>query len=125
MRQFPTANTTEYFSLELYVGDDRIYGNTVRLLFLTLFEYLEKKSKLSDLPIPFKTSGENVLVNASPHHLDGRGFVASLEYISKENQAYYININHPRFFALRQAARVLEVVGLDAELPENSGGSFF
>ena len=69
---------------------------------------------LRKLTLPFTTSGTNNLVARSARHTDGRPFAVTLLYRPTVGNPVYININHPRFFALRQGARLLEAVGLKA-----------
>ncbi len=111
---FPTArNTGQGFPLLLYVGKEPISGESVAEFLLHVLAYVERLGRLQQLRLPFLTSGTSYLVAHEPKNAEGRQFSAHVAYITSANVTLYINTNHPRFFALRQGARLLEAVGFN------------
>jgi len=77
------------------------------------FGKLKRRVRSGGSKSPSETSGENYLIARSPAHSGGRPFVNTLQLDLKGSRGViYVNINHPRFFALRQGARLLEAAGL-------------
>ena len=88
-------------------------GATVREFLENVLRKIEAEGAVGRIEIPFRTSGENYLIARSPAHSGGRPFVNTLQLDLKgSGGVIYVNINHPRFFALRQGARLLEAAGL-------------
>ena len=117
---FPTArNTGQAVPLLLYVGKDVVTGGSVAQFLLSVLEYVERRDRLAKLQLPFLTSGTSYLVSIEPKNAEGIEFRAHVSYVTAENIALFINTNHPRFFALRQGARLLEAVGLTPTLVLN------
>jgi hypothetical protein len=120
---FPTARQTgATIPLALRVGDEVISGGSVRDFLHNVLTHIDQKGLLKRLPLPFATSGVNNLVARSARHPDQRPFAVTLLYRPVVGNPLYININHPRFFALRQGARLLEAVGLKAVPTEQFTG---
>jgi len=112
---FPTASHKgDTIPLALRVGDEVVKGRTVKEFFFNVLSHIDERGLMRKLALPFATSGENNLVARDPQHPDGRPFLAVEIFRPSEGKAIYINVNHPRFFALRQGARLLESVGLKA-----------
>ncbi len=112
---FPTASDTwRTIPLALRVGDEVISGRSVREFFRNVLSHIDERGLMRKLALPFTTSGTNNLVARNPEHPDGRPFASIEIYQSSDGKTIYINVNHPRFFALRQGARMLEAVGLKA-----------
>jgi hypothetical protein len=112
---FPTArNTSQIRALSLRVGLETVSGETVSVFLSNVILFIEARGRLSYLEIPFHTSGKNLLVSYDGHHSDGRLFSASCIYATKSGATLHINTNHPRFFALRQGARLLAAVGISS-----------
>lgn len=115
---FPTArDAANHFELAVRVERRTIAGRTVSAFLLNILRYIEDRGLLSSLELPVTTSGENYLVAKEPRHPSGRPFQTFAQYKPRKGTPIYINTNHPRFFALRQGARLLEAAGLDVSLP--------
>lgn len=119
--RFPTA-TDSGFRLAINVLGNTITGKTVPEYLSNVLSFIEQRGLLDRLPLPFGTSGDNYLIAATPQQPSGAPFNAFVEYCSKGKAGrLYLNTNHPRFFALRQGARLLEAVGLSVSLPSDLG----
>jgi hypothetical protein len=112
--RFPSARHSGTITLALLIGSDVVSGSTVRDFLTNILRFLDDRGLLETLVIPFGTTGANNLVSRDALHPDGRPFAVALCYRSSSGDDLYININQPRFFALRQGARLLEAVGLKA-----------
>lgn len=112
-RPYPTARDTGTgFKLALKVGSHIIRGDTVPEFLCTVLKFIDESNVLGNLPVPFHTSGQNFLIAISPEQEDGRPFSAFRRFEAKDHTTViYVNTNHPRFFALRQGARLLDAVG--------------
>jgi hypothetical protein len=111
--RFPTAKDTgEEVNLSLRIGAQTVSGQNVKEFLRNVLLFIDEAGLLEDLTVPFPTSGANNLVAGDARHPDGRAFVNALEYRQKSGRILYVNINHPRFFALRQGARLAAAVGL-------------
>ena len=120
--RFPTAlDSGLKFRLAIKVGPDTISGRTVSEYLLNIVTYVDEKGLLDALPIPFATSGDNYLIATAPKQPAGTPFVSSVRYRRNKNGDLFISTNHPRFFGLRQGARILQAVGLSATLPDDIG----
>ncbi len=108
--RFPTSRETG-FPLELVVEGKVISGPTVPEFFLNVVNYLKLRDLIDEIEMPFKTSGANYLLAYEPYHPSGRAFGAYIEMDNKGRRVY-VNTNHPRFFALRQGARLLQAAGV-------------
>jgi len=114
---YPTAkHIGDDVVLALYIGDEMITGKNAREFLHNMIAFIEKSALLDRLGLPFTTSGSNTLVARSPRHSDGRDFVSSLEYRPAKGGPLFINVSHPRFFALRQGVRLAEAVGFTPTL---------
>ncbi len=108
---FPTAKD-EGFALALNSSAGAVSGATVRVFLLNVVRLIDSEGVLENLAIPFCTSGSNYLVSRSPKQPTGEKFVNYFVYkVESSGDTLYVNINHPRFFALRQGARLLEAAG--------------
>jgi len=115
---YPTArHTGNEVDLTLTVNREIVTGNTVGNFLLNVIVFIDRAGLLDGIGLPFSTSGANNLLAQKPHHPDGRKFNNSLEYSSISGITLYINTNHPRFFALRQGARLLEAAGFGNPVP--------
>ncbi|GBR45088.1 hypothetical protein [Neokomagataea thailandica] len=110
---YPTARDARTsFCLAVNVGDQRITGDNVPEFLCAVLNFIDKHNALAELTLPFCTSGKNFLLAASPEQKNGRPFPAYRRFEGKDRTThFYINTNHPRFFALRQGARLLEATG--------------
>jgi hypothetical protein len=122
--KFPTARQAGTdFPLRVYVGSVAISGATVPEYFTNILRHVDDQELLGELPLPLQTSGENYLIATSPRHSSGKPFAHFIVYNGAAGEKLYINTNHPRFFALRQGARILEALGIKVFLtPEESQG---
>ena len=112
-RPYPTARDAgTSFKLALKVGSHIIKGDTVPEFLCRILRFIDESNVLENLSVPFYTSGQNFLLAVSPEHEDGRPFSAFRCFEAKDRTTIiYVNTNHPRFFALRQGARLLDAVG--------------
>ena len=111
--KFPTAkNTGSEVVLGVQVDDRIVSGETVGEFLYNVVAFLDELDRLASISLPFSTSGTNTLISTQPTHADGRQFNSVSVYERKGISPLYININHPRFFALRQGARLIEAAGL-------------
>ena len=116
--QYPTArHTGDEVDLTLTVNGKTVAGHTVGDFLLNTIAFIDRAGLLDGIELPFSTSGANNLLAQKPQHPDGRAFNNSLEYHSIGGTTLYINTNHPRFFALRQGARLLEAAGFKNPVP--------
>ena len=112
-QKYPTARDVgDKVNLELYVNGKNVFGQNVRGFLYNVVAFIDSANSLNRLPLPFPTLGANTLASREAYHFDGRPFVNNVEYRLKKGPSLYINTNHPRFFARRQGARLVEAVGL-------------
>jgi hypothetical protein len=116
--RFPAASYPGSIDLRIVVSGEEIYGSTVRVFFVSVLKFIIQKNALSKISIPFKTTGSNYLIAEQPIHPSGRPF-ASFEKMCTPRQTLYININHPRFFALRQGFNLLQAAGFCPSLSQS------
>jgi hypothetical protein len=111
--RFPTAKSTgSQVVLGVQVENRIVSGETVGEFLYNVVAFLHELDRLASISLPFSTSGTNILLSTQPIHADGRQFNSKSVYERKGLLPLYININHPRFFALRQGARLIEAAGL-------------
>jgi len=112
-RPYPTARDAGTgFRLAVNVGGRRIAGDSVPEFLCAVLSFIDEHDALIGITLPFHTSGENFLLAVSPEQKDGRPFPAYRRFEGKDRTTnFYVNTNHPRFFALRQGARLLEAAG--------------
>lgn len=112
--RFPTARDAGTgFPLVLETSGGSVSGETVGEFLISVLRCIDEAGAWGNLEIPFRTSGENILLAYSPQHRTGRKFVAFRCYKPARREAVvYVNTNHPRFFGLRQGARLLEAAGI-------------
>ena len=110
---FPTARDTGTgFALAVNTSAGSVSGDTVPEFLLNIIRLIDKKGAMGKLEIPFCTSGTNYLVARAPEHPTGKKFGSIVRYeMRSSGETIYINTNHPRFFAIRQGARLLEAAG--------------
>lgn len=112
-KRFPTVVDAGNFPLLLHTSVGDIYGDTVKEFFWNVMKVIETNDLLAKLTIPFPTSGQNNLIAYLPTHPNGKPFFNHIKYeFSNSNKSVFINTNHPRFFAIRQGARIAEAVGI-------------
>lgn len=110
-RPYPTAKDSG-FALSLTTNLGTVSGGSAAEFLLNTLEFLERHDLLSVISIPFSTSGNNYLLSFEDEHPNGRKFFSYKEYEFR-GSIIFINTNHPRFFALRQGARLLNAAGLE------------
>ena len=113
--RFPTARDTGTgFALSIATPHGVVSGKSVREFLMTALRRIDEVGALEKLEIPFRTSGENYLLAHTPEHSAGRRFFTFEQYQPISRAAsIYVNTNHPRFFGLRQGARLLEAAGIE------------
>ncbi len=111
---FPSAiDAGKRFPLLLRTTVGTVSGETVARFFLNIINLIEANGLIEKLQIPFQTSGHNNLIAYLPQHPNGKPFINYIQYeFSFNNKMIYINTNHPRFFAIRQGARLIDAVGI-------------
>ena len=113
---YPSATSKEAVELKLKFDGGEIEGASVREFMVNAVKYLIEIGAFSKLELPIKTTGLNYLIAEQPIHESGRGFT-SFEVVAYEGCKLYLNVSHPRFFALRQVSFLFEQAGIHAKPP--------
>ena len=96
---YPSATSKEAVELKLKFDGGEIEGASVREFMVNAVKYLIEIGAFSKLELPIKTTGLNYLIAEQPIHES------------------YLNVSHPRFFALRQVSFLFEQAGIHAKPP--------
>lgn len=117
--QFPTAKDSGgSFELALIADGELVCGISGREFLLNIVRFIDMHNRLESLALPFTTTGEAYLLASAPVHSSGHEFASIAAYTrTSDGGTIFINTNHPRFYALRLGARMLEAAGFEVARP--------
>lgn len=121
---FPTARYRGPIALSLSVEGRPVFGRTVKSFLTAVVDHIIESNRFYQLELPFCTSGNNYLIAETPKHPGGRLFAAYTSIATPAGGIIFVNVNHPRFFALRQGARLLKSVGFEPAIDSTNVAAF-